>query len=588
MDDLKLIKKHYGEKMSHICRDLFPTILETKGLLWKLISENFAYNRSLYTDITSNHLEVEFKNYIFDMINVENNNEIIVSKSPKELLDEAGYNLYECLSEEEIQSFKKYYAKDEELCTFNGGRLDRCHVFFAVKKNVDDIKREDFDNPERQDEYGTSVISIQFTKDESNTLSIKNRYNHTVNNPDATFSNNLDNIIYGLTKSFNKEYNLNINSGKNNELEIPGYVKASDGKYYKYNYEINNIYYCPNNIIIDNFEVKKYDKSKYIVIDYFIIDLVNKTISLYDNDIFDLLPAYIKNIRNIKVEIDKSTKNKTIKFNKNIEITINRNNQIIGYRNDLVEKAGCFMNYSETIKSLSMVNLKETFEDFLTKNKYLEYINLPNLEKIEKYFLTSNTCLKEINLPKLKYIGNSFLNNEKLLEKIALPEVEVIGNNFLTNCVSLTEVDLPNLLSIRDYCLERAYNVKKINMPKVVEIGDNFMLGNEKLEELDLPEVIQVGHFLLEDNRILKHISMPKVVSLGINCLTENRDLEEIDLPSVEYIDRSFLRTNISLKRINLPKLKELGERSFLMIGDLDYINISSLEDKDNALYKVK
>ena len=30
--------------------------------------------------------------------------------------------------------------------------------------DVADIKREDFKNPTRQDEYGTSVISIQFNK----------------------------------------------------------------------------------------------------------------------------------------------------------------------------------------------------------------------------------------------------------------------------------------------------------------------------------------------------------------------------------------------------------------------------------------
>ena len=574
MDDLKLIKKHYGEKMSHLCRSLFPTVLETEGLLWELISNNFAYNRSLYTDITSNQLETEFRNYIFDMINTENKDELAISKTPKELLDEAGYNLYECHSEEEIQSFKKYYATDEELCTFNENRLKRCYVFFAVKKNVDKIKREDFDDPKRQDEYGTSVISIQFTRDDSNTLSIKNRYNHTVANPDATFSNNLDNITYGLTKSFNKEYDLNINSGKLNNIEIPGYVKASDGKYYKYNYEINNIYYCPNNIIIDNFKVKKYDKSKYIIIDYFIIDLVNKTIKLYKDNLIDRLPDDIKNIKNIKVEKDKQTKNKKITFNDSIEIVVNRNNQIIKYKNDLIEKTGYFLNYNTTLKSLSMSNLKETDENFLYKNTDLEYINLPNLEYIDRYFLTSNKELKEISLPKVKYIGNSFLSFNKSLERINLPEVEYIDNSFLNNCTSIKEIDLPKLRIIKDYVLERANNIEKINLPKVVEIGNNFMLTNEKLESIELPEVIQIGNFFLEDNRVLKNISMPKVNTLGINCLTENRDLIELDLPEVEYIDRSFLRTNISLKRINLPKLKKLGERSFLMIDNLDYINI--------------
>ena len=157
--------------------------------------------------------------------------------------------------------------------------------FFAVKTNVDEIKRENFPNPERQDEYGTSVISIQFTKDENCTLSIKNRYNHTVPNPDATFSNNLDNIIFGLTYNFEKYYGFK--QKYINDFELKGYVRANDGKYYKYNYEINNIYYCPNNIIIDNFEVKRLPKEKYLLFDYFILDLQNKRLQLYDDSIKD-------------------------------------------------------------------------------------------------------------------------------------------------------------------------------------------------------------------------------------------------------------------------------------------------------------
>jgi len=152
--------------------------------------------------------------------------------------------------------------------------------FFAVKENVDQIKREDFVKPSRQDEYGTSVISIQFTKTSTHTLSIKNRYNHTVNNPDATFSNNLDNIIPGLTDSFARAGY--VQTYVKPCFELPNYVLAADGKYYKYNIEINNIYYCPNNVIIDNFEVHEYNKDSFIVFDYFILDLKEKKILLYD------------------------------------------------------------------------------------------------------------------------------------------------------------------------------------------------------------------------------------------------------------------------------------------------------------------
>ena len=54
------------------------------------------------------------------------------------------------------------------------------------------------------------MISIQIDK-VNNYVSIKNRYNHTVENPDCTFNNNLDNIIPGLIKSFENKLNICLN-----------------------------------------------------------------------------------------------------------------------------------------------------------------------------------------------------------------------------------------------------------------------------------------------------------------------------------------------------------------------------------------
>lgn len=224
--ELKKIKKVYGEDFMHLCRTLFPTLLEQEGLLYQILSQNFSSNsKTLYKDIMNNNLEEEFKGYIYSKIDVEKEEkQIIQRKTPYELLDEAGYNLYECHSEAEIQQFKKYYATGEELCTFQGGRLDRCVVFFAVKKNADDIKRKNFKSPSREDEYGTSVMSIQFSKAGRCTVSIKNRYNHAVNNPDATYGNDLDRIIPGLKKSFSDlllERGMHLEENTIEELEIP-------------------------------------------------------------------------------------------------------------------------------------------------------------------------------------------------------------------------------------------------------------------------------------------------------------------------------------------------------------------------------
>ena len=63
--DLKIIKNKYGEKMMHLCRKLFPTLLETPYLLSDLMLNLFEPTKELYNDIIKNNLEEKFKNYIY-------------------------------------------------------------------------------------------------------------------------------------------------------------------------------------------------------------------------------------------------------------------------------------------------------------------------------------------------------------------------------------------------------------------------------------------------------------------------------------------------------------------------------------------
>lgn len=422
--ELNRIKKLYGEKFMHFCRSIFPTLLEQEGLLTEVLKSTFATNsRTLYDDIVNNDLEEEFKNYIYSKIDVEKEMpEIIGEKTPYQLLDENGYNLYECNSEEEIQSFKKYYKSGEELCTFRGNRLNRCVVFFAVKKDVEEIKREDFNNPKREDEYGTSVMSIQFTKSQNSTVSIKNRYNHTVNNPDATYGNDLDKIAPGLTQSFDKllsERGLTLNSSNIEAFSIPGYVVADDGKYYKYNMEINGNYYCPGNVIIDHGNVIKLEPEKQELIDYFILDKENKTLSLYDDPILFLTgDSFIDGFKNIdSIEMannnnsEQKTKTITIKeksSDKPITIEINKeSNSIIGYTNEnLVNLGDNFLMYNKQLSELNVPNVTNIGADCLANNKELKKFEAPNLDPFKYDFfikphMKMNRKLSELYVPNL-------------------------------------------------------------------------------------------------------------------------------------------------------------------------------------------
>ena len=58
MNDLIKIKKYYGENMMHLCRELFPTILEQENLLFSLLDNNFAHSKFLYDDIIENAVRI--------------------------------------------------------------------------------------------------------------------------------------------------------------------------------------------------------------------------------------------------------------------------------------------------------------------------------------------------------------------------------------------------------------------------------------------------------------------------------------------------------------------------------------------------
>ena len=490
--DLKWIKKHYGEKFSHLCRNLFPTILETEGVLSKLLNDHFPPSRELFDDIISNNLTISFKNYVHSLME-NDDDKVKISQTPEELMDKAGYILYpECQTEEDIQSFRHYYHrgsttpiyngdrpemyKGEELCTFIGGRLKSDRVWFAVKKDVDKIKREDFKYPRREDDYGVSVLSIQFSRSEPSILSIKNRYNHTVPNPDATFSNNLDNIVLGLTQAFENTYGISL-ANKNPQFfinknllsfEIPSYFQARDGKFYKYNHEINNIYYCPNNTIIQDGEVKQFDKDKAIVFEYFILDLEKKEIIDYNNSIYGILPdsfpksvGKIKEIKRIPSK-DGLTLQITPEKGEFVEIKLNKHNQIISYTN-------------------------------------------PNVEQIEGRFLVYDNSLTNINLPNATHFGDDFMPCNNSLKSINISNAKIIGKNFLYLNNSLSSIDVSN----------------------VTHFGDRFMFCNNSLTSIDLPNATHFGVYFMGCNDSLTSINAPNARHFGFGFLKDNHSIQK-------------------------------------------------------------
>lgn len=471
--DYDIIKDKFSEKMAKACRSLFPTILENQGELSSLMLRKFYPNPTIYQDLILGKVD-SFKNYIYSFYNFEDP-EVETDKNVEELMDEAGYVIYKCHTDDEIASFKKYYQKQEMLCSFRENRLKDYHVFFAVKKDVDNINREDFKVPYREDEYGTSVISLQFSKGDFNTLSIKNRYNHVVSKPDATFENNLENIKPGLTRAFEKEYNLNITRPNKFDLKLLDYILANDGRYYKYTYEFNNVYYCPNNIIINKGTVLKADSSRYKIMDYFLLDYQEKSICLFDPTIDDSFE--LRNLKKIEVHKDKKTKQSTIDIitdeDKNVSIVTDESNRMVSFKTDALE---------------------ELPNDFLKYNKYLKNFECPNVLHIGDDVLTENEYLSNLDVSKVKTIGHGFLSNNNFLASLNLPEVIEIGDDFFYYNEMMDQLSLPKCEYIGDDCFTYNNELSNLKLESLKKFGSNFFFYNNKIRKMDMPHLQGFGY----------------------------------------------------------------------------------------------
>lgn len=556
--DLKYIKKKYGEKMMHYCRECFPTILNVPGKLVEILNTHFyCVKDSLYNDIKENHKESEFNDFVYSNAGLKNEYDIRdVSKTPKELLDDAGYDLFECKTVEEVNSFKKYFILGEQLCTFldPASRLENKYVFFAVKKNILDIKREDFLIPDRQDEYGTSVISIQFTRDKNNHLSIKNRYNEVVNNPDSTFDNNLDNIIPGLTMSFYKSYGIREIYDENSEFQMENYISI-DGEYYKYNYKLNDIYYCTNNIIALNGKVIKYDPEKYIIMDYFIIDLVNKKVDVFDNKLRDSFSEVIGKIKNI--EIVRGEKDKKVYITNEedniFELTLSFDNKLIGIKNNMIDKLpNRFLISGQYLKNMKFSNVREIGNDVLYANTDLEYFNLSKAEVIGNYFLANNIKLTNIDLNKTIIIGDDFLKRNIIVESINFDSLQRVGNNFMFSNKGLSSIVLPNLSYTGKCFFKLNDKVLFASFPFLQETGDFFMNDAKNLRMFEADNLRVTGDMFLMANKELDYISLPNLIKTGKLFLAANQIIMSVNLPNLSYLPKYFLRNAGGLESITL------------------------------------
>ena len=425
-------------------------------------------------------------------------------KDPIELLSEAGYDAFIVNNERQKDSIKKYYRPGEELCTFNDPyRHKKFYIIHAVKRGADKIKPSR--HPEREDEYGTSVISIQIAKT-GGFISIKNRYNHTVNNPDATFCNNPDDIIDGLTAALKHKFGVDFMTLQGAVLP-PNYRLVND-QVIRFNYEIHNVYYG-DKYYFKGPEITKLNTDYEVMLDTVILDVKTGKARRICAPIDDpgLVDVLNNEIYGHKIKIEK---NKTTD-----ETIIN------------------IIDENKNIKELAR-----------TKNGCITSLRLYNLSEIGYDFLRYNTTLEEFYAPKLKRIGDRVFGNgyedrfAKInLRKLYLPELELAGEWCFGNLISLSELYTPKLKRVDCDCFYNMANIRKLYMPELE------IVGNRSFQRL--PDMVE--------------LYIPKLKEIGYDCFRgklDSSNIERFFAPELDYIPKDCFYHIKTIRNLYAPKLK--------------------------------
>lgn len=554
-----LIKKQNGEKFAQTIRARDNGIFEIANIVERL---RFAgRDAEPILPYLSSLKEIKIK-------------EQPVTKTPYELLDEAGYNAYYADTLEKQNAIRPYFAIGEELCTFHDpARFKHFYIINAVKKNVDQIKRSDFKEPNRQDAYGTSVISIQISKT-TGFISIKNRYNHSVDCPDNTFFSNPDNIIDGLAQSIRQEFGIDFSS---QDIALPdNYILIND-QILNYHTEYNN-YRFGSDFYEDNGKIHAIDKDKEIILGSSILNL--KTHKIYSpartNDCF--CGVFSKEIEGKTLQVKRLANGSHEIFANGTFLARTTDGQVTDLVLPTTEEIGdYFLPINNAILSFSAPHVKSIGSAFLAMARHLNKISLPELEMVNNDFLHCNRTLTKLTLPKLKSAGYLFMYQNTVLNELYAPNLKIVSDSFLSSNVSLRQIDLPNLTKIGSSFIANNQHINKVNLPKLQFAGSRFLYNNHDLTELKLPSLIFLATNALYYNSYLKSFEAPNLIEIEADFLFSNLNMEKLSLPSLREIGGSFLYCNTALIELDLPNLQTFNGVILACNTRLQKLNMANL-----------
>ena len=504
-----------------------------------------------------------------------------VTKTPYELLDEAGYNAYYADTLEKQNAIRPYFAIGEELCTFQDpSRYQHYYIIHAIKKNVDQIKRADFKRPDRQDAYGTSVISIQISKT-NGTISIKNRYNHSVDCPDNTFFSNPDNIIYGLSQSIRKEFGVDFSS---QSVSLPDNYMLVNGHVLNYHSEDNN-YHFGSNFYEFNDKIYPIDKDKELVLGTSILNFKTRTVRCPARASDCFCQVFSDQIKGKSLQLKRAPNGAHDIFANGTFLARLVDGQITDLILPTTKEIGdFFMPTNTAIKSFAAPCVKHIGAAFLAMARNLSNISLPEVETVSNDFLHCNRVLTKLVLPKLKSAGYLFMFQNTVLNEFVAPNLKTVSDAFLSSNTELRQIDLPNLTTAGRSFISGNLCIKKVNLPNLKTTGNHFLYNNKDLVELKLPSLTYLAMNSLYYNNKLKLFEAPNLVQTEADFLFNNLSMEKVFLPSLREIGGSFLYRNTALKELNLPALRIFNGSILSNNTQLQKLNMPSLSPKKHKI----
>ena len=391
-------------------------------------------------------------------------------QNPFALLKKAGYDAFHADTLEKQDSIQHHFAPGEKICTFGTRRYQNYHIVHAVRQDLDQITRAPKGQEQRDDAYGTSVMSIQIDK-KGGFIKITNRYNHTVGRAaDNTLGSNPDRIIPGLTAALKNHFQVAFNVSA-----LPDDYTLRGEKVFWYHTERNNIYYGHQAWAEGNV-IHAVDRAKGdALFDRFLFDNTTKTFKNIDPNEVDSFARTFNRFYHCDKFPDRGDKSLHVKdgdlYRGEERLIGTENGQITALSLPAMTEAGdYFLCKAHALREANFPVLKQTGDRFLSEAHALREANFPALKHADDFFLCKAHALREANFPALEQAGGYFLQEAHALRKVHFPALEQAGYYLLYETRALTHCNVPVAMREEAECI-RAYYEEQAQANPTMALG---------------------------------------------------------------------------------------------------------------------